>query len=189
MSRSPNQNRLHTPARRAALWVVLQLTLNSSSSLPCNAHEKPRGTARNAACGAHSAGKTRAHPRSRTHSARNPHVNIKFLYCAPNFFKMACKQNPDVRCVLGPVGPSTLPSTLGAGAKTCFHTPKAVTYHAQPHYCMFMIGRSLWRMESRTKKCKPHCVCVCRPGSGNARTAPKHCIGLYKPYDTNTLPL
>ena len=43
-------------------------------------------------------------------------------------------------------------STLGAGAKTRLHTPKAVTYHEQPHYCRFMIGHSLGRMESRIKK-------------------------------------
>ena len=28
------------------------------------------------------------------------------------------------------------PSTLGAGAKTRLNTPKAVTYHGQPHYCI-----------------------------------------------------
>ena len=44
------------------------------------------------------------------------------------FFKMACKQNLDLRCVL-----ISDPGTLGAGAKTRLHTPKAVTYHEQPH--------------------------------------------------------
>ena len=28
------------------------------------------------------------------------------------------------------------------------HTPKAVTYHKQSHYCRFMIGHSLGRMEA-----------------------------------------
>ena len=28
------------------------------------------------------------------------------------------------------------PGTLGAGAKTRLHTPKAVTHHVQPHYCI-----------------------------------------------------
>ena len=51
------------------------------------------------------------------------------------------------------------PGTLGAGAKTRLHTPKAVTYHEQPHYCRFMIGHSLGRMESRIKTFTPHCVC------------------------------
>ena len=51
------------------------------------------------------------------------------------------------------------PSTLGAGAKTRLHTPNAVTYHEQPHYCRFMIGHSLGRMESRIKKFTPHCIC------------------------------
>ena len=60
---------------------------------------------------------------------------------------------------------------MGAGAKTRLRTPKAVTYHEQPHYCRFiighslsyhalsyhrycrfMIGRSLRRTESRTKE-------------------------------------
>ena len=67
---------------------------------------------------------------------------------------MACKQNQDLRCVL-----ISDPSTLGAGAKTRLHTPKAVAYHEQPHYCRFMIGHSLGRMESRIKKFTPHCVC------------------------------
>ena len=52
-----------------------------------------------------------------------PHSNI-----APLFFKMACKQNLDLRCVL-----ISDPSTLGAGAKTRLHTPKAGTYHEQYH--------------------------------------------------------
>ena len=29
------------------------------------------------------------------------------------------------------------------------HTPKAVAYHKQSHYCEFMIGHSLGRMQSR----------------------------------------
>ena len=70
------------------------------------------------------------------------------------FIKMACKQNLDLRCVL-----ISDPGTLGAGAKTRLHTPKAVTYHEQPHYCRFMIGHSVGRMESRIKKFTPHCVC------------------------------
>ena len=70
------------------------------------------------------------------------------------FFKMACKQNLDLRCVL-----ISDPSTLSARAKTRPHTPKAVTYHEQPHYCRFMIGHSLRRIESRIKKFAPHCVC------------------------------
>ena len=52
-------------------------------------------------------------------------------YTTPLFFKMACKQTYDSRCVLIS-DPSTLdPGTLGAGAKACLHTPKAVTYHEQ----------------------------------------------------------
>ena len=51
------------------------------------------------------------------------------------------------------------PCTLGALANTRLHTPKAVTYHEQPHYCRFMIGHSLVRMESRIKKFTPHSVC------------------------------
>ena len=58
------------------------------------------------------------------------------------------------------------PSTLGAGAKTRLHTPKAVTYHEHPHYCRLMIGHSLGRMESRIKKFTPHRVC--RPRSRNS---------------------
>ena len=87
-----------------------------------------------------------------------PGQQISKSYIAPLFFKMACKQNLDLRCVL-----ISDPSTLGAGAKTRLHTPKAVTYHEQPHYCRFMIGHSLGRMESRIKKFTPHCVC--RPSS------------------------
>ena len=45
------------------------------------------------------------------------------------FFKMACKQNLDLRCVL-----ISDPGTLGAGAKTRLHTPKAVSYYEQPNY-------------------------------------------------------
>ena len=48
---------------------------------------------------------------------------------------------------------------LGAGAKTRLHTPKAVAYHEQPHYCRFRIGHSFGRMESRIKKFTPPCVC------------------------------
>ena len=54
------------------------------------------------------------------------------------------------------------PSTLGAGAKTRLHTPKAVTYHEQYHTLYIMIGHSLGRMESRIKERTPHCIC--RPG-------------------------
>ena len=68
---------------------------------------------------------------------------------------MACKQNLDLRCVL-----ISDPSTLGAGAKTRLHTPKAVTYREQPDYCRFMIGHSLVHMESRIKEFTPHCVCT-----------------------------
>ena len=77
-------------------------------------------------------------------------------------------QNLDLRCVL-----ISDPSTLGAGAKTRLHTPKAVTYHEQSHYCGFMIGHSLGRMESRLKKFTPHCIC--RPHESwveTPRTAP-----------------
>ena len=48
---------------------------------------------------------------------------------------------------------------MGAGAKIRLHTPKAVAYHEQPHYCRCMIGHSLGRMASRIKKFTPHCVC------------------------------
>ena len=41
------------------------------------------------------------------------------------------------------------PKVLGSEIKTHLHTPKAVTYHEQSHYCRFMIGHSLGRMESR----------------------------------------
>ena len=74
---------------------------------------------------------------------------------APLLVKMACKQNLVLRCVL-----ISDPGTLGAGAKTRLHTPKAVTYHEQAHYCRFMMGHSLMRMESRIKKFTPHCVCI-----------------------------
>ena len=53
--------------------------------------------------------------------------SISKIYTTPLFFKMA--QNLDLRCVL-----ISDPGTLGAGAKTRLHTPKAVTYHEQPHY-------------------------------------------------------
>ena len=59
--------------------------------------------------------------------------------------------------------------TLGAGTKTRLHTPKAVTYHEQPHYCRSMIGHSLGRMESRIKEFTPHCVC--RPQSTRSTPA------------------
>ena len=81
-----------------------------------------------------------------------PGPSILCSSTAPLFFKMA--QNLDLGCVL-----ISDPNTLGAGAKTRLHTPKAVTYHEQPHYCRFMIGHSLGRMESRIKKCTPHCNC------------------------------
>ena len=80
--------------------------------------------------------------------------SISTFYITRLLFKMACKQNLDLRCVL-----ISDPGTLGAGAKVRLHTPKAVTYHEQPHYCRFMIGHSLGRMESRIKKFTPHCVC------------------------------
>ena len=77
-------------------------------------------------------------------------VNVKILHRFPSF------QN-------GPKSGFEVcfgrPSTLGAGAETRLHTPKAVTYHKQPHYCRFMIGHSLERMESRIKKFKLHCIC------------------------------
>ena len=87
---------------------------------------------------------------------------ISKIYSTPLFFKMACKQNLDLRCVL-----ISDPGTLGAGAKTRPNTPKAVTYHEQPHHGRFMIGHSLGRMESRIKKFTPHCVC--RPISSSRR--------------------
>ena len=49
---------------------------------------------------------------------------------------------------LGPLGPPA-PNVLLSDSKTQLHTPKAVTYHEQSHYCWFMIGHSLGRMESR----------------------------------------
>ena len=70
------------------------------------------------------------------HGKSIPHSNT-----APFPFKMACKQNLDLRCVLisdpstlgaSTLGASTLgASTLGAGAKKYLHTPKPVTYHEQ----------------------------------------------------------
>ena len=66
---------------------------------------------------------------AKTHKNAQVHVrpaNLKILHRAPFFFKMACKQNLDLRCVL-----ISDPGTLGAGAKTRLHTPKAVTYHEQ----------------------------------------------------------
>ena len=54
--------------------------------------------------------------------------SISTSYITPFFDKMACKQNLDLRCVL-----ISDPSTLGAGAKSRLHTPKAVTYHEQYH--------------------------------------------------------
>ena len=33
------------------------------------------------------------------------------------------------------------------------------TSHEQPHYCGFMIGHSLGRVESTIKKFTPHCIC------------------------------
>ena len=48
------------------------------------------------------------------------------------------------------------------GAKHCLHTPKAVTYHEQPHYCRFMIGHSLGRVESSIKRFKPPAWCKTR---------------------------
>ena len=39
------------------------------------------------------------------------------------------------------------PYAQGAGAKTHLHTPKAMTYREQSHYCRFMIGHSLGRMD------------------------------------------
>ena len=79
---------------------------------------------------------------------------LKLLQRSTLVSKITCKQNLDLRCVL-----ISDPSTLGAGAKTRFHTPKAVTYHEQPDYCRFMIGHSLGRMDSRIKKFTPHCMC------------------------------
>ena len=54
--------------------------------------------------------------------------SISNSYITPLFFKMACKQNLDLRCVL-----ISDPRTLGAGAKRRLHMPKAVTYHEQYH--------------------------------------------------------
>ena len=48
---------------------------------------------------------------------------------------------------------------LGCWGQNTSPYPKAVTYHEQPHYCRFMIGHSLGRMESRIKKFTPHCIC------------------------------
>ena len=59
---------------------------------------------------------------------------------------MACKQNLNATCVL-------VPSTLGPGANARIHTPKAVAYHEQPHYCRSMLGHSLGLMESRISLC------------------------------------
>ena len=47
---------------------------------------------------------------------------------------------------------------MGSDIETHLHTPKAVAYHEQPHYCRFMIGHSLGHMESRIKKFTPHRV-------------------------------
>ena len=82
-----------------------------------------------------------------------PYALLTF-HIVPLFVRMAHKQNLDSRCVL-----ISDPGTLGAGAKTRLHTPKAVTYHEQPQYCRCMIGHSLGRIESRIKKFAPHCVC------------------------------
>ena len=49
----------------------------------------------------------------------------------------------------------------GAGCHTRLHTPKAVTYHEQPHYCRFMIGHSLGRMESIMNESKSQRVSDC----------------------------
>ena len=83
------------------------------------------------------------------------------FYFGRFFIECRMAQNLDSRCVL-----ISDPSTLGAGDKTRLHTPKAVTYHEQPHYCRFMIGHSLGRMETRIKKFTPYCVC--RPERGRS---------------------
>ena len=46
--------------------------------------------------------------------------------------------------------PIPAPLVPGPPTKTRLHTPKAVTYHEQPHYCRFMIGHSLgvWNPDS-----------------------------------------
>ena len=51
---------------------------------------------------------------------------------------------PDVFCP-----PPPAPQVPGSESKTHLHTPKAVTYHEQSHYCRFMIGHSLGRIECR----------------------------------------
>ena len=58
-------------------------------------------------------------------------------------------QNLDSRRVLVAFWDRWDPRTKGAGSKTRLHTPKAVTYHEQSHYCRIMIGHSLGRVESR----------------------------------------
>ena len=67
---------------------------------------------------------------------------FKILTRRPFFFKMACKQNLDSRCVL-----ISDPGALGAGAKTRLHTPKDVAYHdREQHDALYiMIGHSLGR--------------------------------------------
>ena len=75
----------------------------------------------------------------------------KFLStCSPSQVRIIIKmaQHLDSRCLL-------LPAPWVPGGKTRLHTPKAVTYHEQPHYCRFMIGHSLGRIESSIKKFKP----------------------------------
>ena len=58
-------------------------------------------------------------------------VILNVLHLAPFFFRMACKQNLDLRCIL-----ISDPGTLGAGARTRLESRiKTFTSHASRFLC------------------------------------------------------
>ena len=75
------------------------------------------------------------------------HCNLSFLTSLPCFFKTACKQNLDLRCVL-----ISDPSTQGAGAKTRLK-PRIKKF--TPHCCHCMV------LPPKFSTCVPRFAALC----------------------------
>ena len=115
--------------------------MRANAVVGCHAYHRRRGSKR----------RVRSPRTARSSWSGVPTGNRGVVGCAltsTTLFQNTCSENLDLRCVL-------VPAPLVRRGKTRLHTPKAVTYHEQPHCCRFMIGHSLGRMESRLKKFKP----------------------------------
>ena len=66
---------------------------------------------------------------------------------APPLENVDAVEREDIKRWAQDIQPLEIDSSVTVRRLCPRHTPKAVTYHEQSHYCRFMIGHSLGRMD------------------------------------------